>query len=125
MKKWILILLGILSMSAHKKSAQPPDNESISTIEITHGFFVVTTSKFTLRRGTEVLVSRVKGRCKVVGFVDFSTILVELPDQTVMPFNKNRITLAPLRKYLLNLGQILFLALVLIILELLVRFQRV
>lgn len=100
MKKWILILLGILSLSAHKKSAQPPDNTSIDKLEITHGFFIVTTSKFTLRRGTEVLVSRVNGRCKVVGFVDSSTVLVEMPDKnkTVMPFHKNRITLAPLRK---------------------------
>lgn len=98
MFKWILILFGIVSMGSHKRSAQPPDNKAISTVEITHGFFVVTTSKFTLRRGTEVLVSRIRGRCKVAGFVDVSTVLVELPDGTVLPFNKNRITLAPLRK---------------------------
>lgn len=98
MKKYFLILVGIVIslFGTHKKSAQPKDNKKIQKLEITRGLLISTT--ITLRRGTEVQVSRVKDRCYVRGFVDHSTILVELPDGTILPFLKNRIYLAPLRK---------------------------
>lgn len=99
MFKWILFLLaGLVSVSARKKSAQPGDNPAIKKMEITKGFFIVSSTKFTLRRGTEVLVTKVTGRCKVHGFCNATTILVQLPDGTIMPFNKSRISLAPLHK---------------------------
>ncbi len=98
MKRLFIILLGILSLSAHRKSTQPQDNSAIQKIEITRGFLVMNTEKITLRRGTEVYITRVKGRCRVQGFYDSNTILIEMPDGTVMPFHRNRIRLAPLRK---------------------------
>ena len=97
------MLIGLLFLLVSVSALRPSkvgrgDNPEVQSVTILQKGYYRNGEYIKIRRGTEVYVQNIIGRCQVIGFTYDGSVCIRLPSGDTKRFNKSRITLCEPRR---------------------------